>query len=274
MHTQMKACASEATLKNDADILVKGKLALDQTVLPPLLRIFAATCLPALKEALSEVARQVEGAVVVASEEGSVKTAERMVEAMKSEIAKKHQAEEGAGWQPVSALVRDALRATVVCPGAQAMCDVKAAFDASPLFALKKLKNKICRRQVPFNLHAVYEFKPSNNDVSILVEIQIHDSEVRKASAAQQRFYQIFRAISSEKLHKVEAHHTMTHSKLMKQRSQPAWKSTRDIREPPRHREPTRLLGQRGVDGLETPRHRADAATAPKSRRWRGVPEI
>ena len=33
----------------------------------------------------------------VASEEGSVKTAERMVEAMKSEIAKKHQAEEGAG---------------------------------------------------------------------------------------------------------------------------------------------------------------------------------
>ena len=41
----VKACASEATLKNDADILVKGKLALDQTVLPPLLRIFAATCL-------------------------------------------------------------------------------------------------------------------------------------------------------------------------------------------------------------------------------------
>ena len=63
----VKACASEATLKNDADILVKGKLALDQTVLPPLLRIFAATCLPALKEALSEVAGQVEGAVVVAS---------------------------------------------------------------------------------------------------------------------------------------------------------------------------------------------------------------
>ena len=93
----MKACASEATLKADSEILVKGKLALDQTVLPPLLRIFAATCLPALTTALSDVAKQVEGAVVVASEEGSVKTAERMVEAMKSEIAKKHQAEEGAG---------------------------------------------------------------------------------------------------------------------------------------------------------------------------------
>ena len=52
---------------------------------------------PALKAALDDVAGQVEGAVVVASEEGSVKTAERMVEAMKSEIAKKHQAEEGAG---------------------------------------------------------------------------------------------------------------------------------------------------------------------------------
>ena len=63
----VKACASEATLKNDADILVKGKLALDQTVLPPLLRIFAATCLPALKAALDDVAGQVEGAVVVAS---------------------------------------------------------------------------------------------------------------------------------------------------------------------------------------------------------------
>ena len=60
---------------------------------------------PALKAALDDVAGQVEGAVVVASEEGSIKTAERMVEAMKSEIAKKHQAEEGAGWQPVSACV-------------------------------------------------------------------------------------------------------------------------------------------------------------------------
>ena len=49
------------------EILVKGKLALDQTVLPPLLRIFAATCLPALKAALADVAKQVEGAVVVAS---------------------------------------------------------------------------------------------------------------------------------------------------------------------------------------------------------------
>merc|ERR1719311_1233258 len=86
--------------------------------------------------ALSDVAKQVEGAVVVVSEEGSIKTAERMVEAMKSEIAKKHQAEEGAGWQPVSALVRDALRATVVCPGAQAV------FDASPLFTLKKIEKQ------------------------------------------------------------------------------------------------------------------------------------
>ena len=69
----MKSCASEATLKADAEILVKGKLALDQTVLPPLLRIFAATCLPALKAALDDVAGRVEGAVVVASEEGSVR---------------------------------------------------------------------------------------------------------------------------------------------------------------------------------------------------------
>ena len=38
--------------------------------------------------------------------------------------------------------------------------------------------------------------------------------------------------------------------------------------------EPTRSRGQRRVDGLETPRHRADAATEPISRRWRGAPEI
>ena len=217
----VKACASEATLEADADILVKGKLALDETVLPPLLRVFAATCLPALKDALHDVTKPIQGAVVIASEEGSVKACERMVEAMKSEIAKHHRVEEGGGWQPVSALVRDALRVTVVCDGAAAMCAVKAAFDASPLFTLKKLKNKICRQQVPFNLHAVYEFKPSENkDVAILVEIQIHDAEVRKASAAQQRFYQIFRAVSSDKLYEVTAHRSMTHSKLMTQRSQ------------------------------------------------------
>ena len=38
--------------------------------------------------------------------------------------------------------------------------------------------------------------------------------------------------------------------------------------------EPTRSRGQRRVDGLETPRHRADAATETTSRRWRGVPEL
>ena len=42
-------------------------------MLSPLLRIFAATCLPALKAALDDVAGRVEGAVVVASEEGSVR---------------------------------------------------------------------------------------------------------------------------------------------------------------------------------------------------------
>jgi len=34
------------------------------------------------------------------------------------------------------------------------------------------------------------------------------------------------------------------------------------------------LRGQRGVHGLEIPRHRADAATETRSRRWRGAPAI
>jgi hypothetical protein len=38
--------------------------------------------------------------------------------------------------------------------------------------------------------------------------------------------------------------------------------------------EPTRSRRQRRVDSLETPRHRAEAATETTSRRWRGAPEI
>ena len=38
--------------------------------------------------------------------------------------------------------------------------------------------------------------------------------------------------------------------------------------------EPTRPRGQCRVDGVESPRHRADAATESTSRRWRGAPEI
>ena len=35
--------------------------------------------------------------------------------------------------------------------------------------------------------------------------------------------------------------------------------------------EPTRPWGQRRVDGVESPRHRADAVTGPTSRRWREI---
>ena len=38
--------------------------------------------------------------------------------------------------------------------------------------------------------------------------------------------------------------------------------------------QPTRSRRQRRVDGLETPRHRADAATETIWRRWRGAAEI
>ena len=34
------------------------------------------------------------------------------------------------------------------------------------------------------------------------------------------------------------------------------------------------LLGQRRVDGVESPRHRADAVMGTTSRRWRGASEI
>ena len=38
--------------------------------------------------------------------------------------------------------------------------------------------------------------------------------------------------------------------------------------------EQTRSQGQRRVDGVESPRHRADSVTGPTSRRWRGAPEL
>ena len=54
--------------------------------------------------------------------------------------------------------------------------------------------------------------------------------------------------------------------------SSPVWKSTTELG--PHAIEPTRPRGQRRVDGVESPRHRADEATGTTSRRRRGAPEI
>ena len=63
------------------------------------------------------------------------------------------------------------------------------------------------RAKIPFNLHAVYEFWPvaERRAASILVEIQIHDGEIRKQSGAQHKFYEISRADGSKDLFKVAA---------------------------------------------------------------------
>ena len=45
----------------------------------------------------------------------------------------------------------------------------------------------------------------------------------------------------------------------------PVWKSTSELGYP------TRSRGQCRVDGVESPRHRADAVTRITSRRWRGI---
>jgi hypothetical protein len=60
--------------------------------------------------------------------------------------------------------------------------------------------------------------------------------------------------------------------------SSPVWKSTTELVAwtfVSLHAiEPTWPRGQCRVDGVESPRHRADAATESTSRRWRGAPEI
>ena len=64
----------------------------------------------------------------------------------------------------------------------------------------------VMQAKIPFNLHALYEFQPvAERPASILVEIQIHDAEIRKQSGAQHKFYEISRAGGSEDLLKVAA---------------------------------------------------------------------
>ena len=58
----------------------------------------------------------------------------------------------------------------------------------------------------------------------------------------------------------------------LEQLLRPVWKSTSEWT---LHTVEQRLLqGQHRVDGLKTPRHRADPATETTSRRWSGAPEI
>ena len=82
------------------------------------------------------------------------------------------------------------------------MCDAYEALEDDGRFELCKFKNKLRARTVPFNLHALYEFRPNEN-VKILVEIQIHEAAIRAASKVQHKFYEIYRATSSVDLHKV-----------------------------------------------------------------------
>ena len=97
------------------------------------------------------------------------------------------------------------------------MRDVFEALKAAPVLELKKLKNKAIEEKIPFNLHAVYEFRPSPESVSILVEIQIHDAEIRKNSHAQHKFYEITRAGGSNDLLKVAARGDSDSEDLVKQ---------------------------------------------------------
>jgi hypothetical protein len=204
-----EACVDARTLKKDPDTLWKSKIRIDETVLPPLLRVFAFNCLPLLKEKLGEIKKNVKGVKeVICDEDKSVKQSKRMV-AKISEIAGdelKAQADKNEKWQPVSASVRDVLRATFVCEEPKAMRSVYKALNEADRLQVRKLKNKVKTGKMSFNLHAVYEFQPvADRPFSILVEIQIHDAKIRKDSAAQHKFYEISRARGSEDLLKVTA---------------------------------------------------------------------
>ena len=193
---------------------------------------------------------------IICDEEKSVKATKRMVAKMRKEIAGdvlQAQEDENTRWEPVSASVRDVLRATFVCETPKAMRDVFEALNKARGLKLRKLKNKVfpaaealARRKlaaleaaeadkdektartaagnvvmqakIPFNLHALYEFRPvAERPASILVEIQIHDAEIRKQSGAQHKFYEISRAGGSKDLLKVAAGGDPDAKDLMKQ---------------------------------------------------------
>ena len=254
-----EACIDERTLNKDADALTKSKLMVDETVLPPLLRAFAFNCFPSLKDRLDEIKDKVEESgtkiELICEEEKSVKKSKRMVAKMVKEIAgdEGRTSDKNRKWQPVSASVRDVLRATFVCENPKAMRDVFEALNKARGLKLRKLKNKVfpaaealARRElaaleaakadkdektartaagnvvmqakIPFNLHALYEFQPvAERPASILVEIQIHDREIRKQSGAQHKFYEISRAGGSEDLLKVAAGGDSDSEDLVKQ---------------------------------------------------------
>ena len=203
------------------NLLAKGKLMMDKEVLPPMLRVFAYMCLPALKRALDEVAGTVKKSLfkdveVKCEERISVKKSKRMVAKMVNEIAEEEANKNAKDerWQPISASVRDALRATIVCPDEAAMCQVYEELKTPDgKFTLRKVKNKLKQKIVPFNLHAVYEFRPSPESVSILVEVQIKIKEIEDKCGAQHKFYEISRATGSADLFKpeVEAHDEQTY---------------------------------------------------------------
>ena len=219
--TEAALRATEACIENDPDALAKSKKRIDETVLPPLLRAFAFNCFPLLKDELGKIKDKVEGQIeLICDEEKSVKATKRMVAKMRKEIAGdvlQAQEDENTRWEPVSASVRDVLRATFVCETPKAMRDVFEALKNAPVLELKKLKNKAIEEKIPFNLHAVYEFRPSPESVSILVEIQIHDAEIRKNSHAQHKFYEITRAGGSNDLLKVAARGDSDSEDLVKQ---------------------------------------------------------
>ena len=222
--TEAALRATEACIENDPDALAKSKKRIDETVLPPLLRAFAFNCFPLLKDELGKIKDKVEKSgtkiELICDEEKSVKATKRMVAKMCKEIAGdvlQAQEDENTRWEPVSASVRDVLRATFVCETPKAMRDVFEALKNAPGLELKKLKNKAIEEKIPFNLHAVYEFRPSPESVSILVEIQIHDKEIRKNSHAQHKFYEITRAGGSNDLLKVAARGDSDSEDLVKQ---------------------------------------------------------
>ena len=146
----------------------------------------------------------------------SVKKSKRMVAKMVNEIAEEEANKNAKDerWQPISASVRDALRATIVCPDEAAMCQVYEELKTPDgKFTLRKVKNKLKQKIVPFNLHAVYEFRPSPESVSILVEVQIkikeiEDKSVRSTSSMRSL---VRRAARISSRSEVEAHDEQTY---------------------------------------------------------------
>ena len=105
----------------------------------------------------------------------------------------------GAGNYPYAAFIGDSLRASVVCDDAEAFWKTYRALRGDPddprrSLKILRLKNKLGKRQEPFNFHLNCSFQPTTFKAPIQLEIQIWAAEIMALNDVSHWQYEVSRA--------------------------------------------------------------------------------